>query len=297
MDQKTRIIAIVGQTATGKSDLAVKLAHEFQGEVVSADSRQVYRGLDIGTGKITNEEMQGIPHHLLDVANPNSVYSVSDFVRDAERAISEIAGRGNLPILCGGTGYYVDALVKGKVFPSVPPNRALREQLSGCTLQELNTMLRARDPLRHQTIDQKNPVRLIRAIEIVVALGHVPKEKEDSPYDALTIGIATDTATLHTRIRTRLTRRLSEGMIEEVLRLHERGLSYERMEALGLEYRFIARHLQGILSREEMEHEIFYASVHYAKRQMTWFKRDQNIKWFSLDEYPKIVGAITNHLR
>lgn len=280
--RKPKVVVIVGPTASGKSDLAVKIAQKFNGEIVSADSRQVYRGMDIGTGKITAQEMRDIPHHLLDVASPKRTFTVAQYVKLAERAIFGILQRGKLPIVVGGTGFYIQALVDGIKIPAVPPNPKLRKQLGKKTAEELFLMLQARDPERAATIERKNKHRLIRALEIIEALGKVPTPRARPRYDALFIGIAREPDELRLLIRKRLENRMNKGMINEVKRLHEKnGVSWTRLENLGLEYRYIARFLQKKLSYNEMLVELERAIWHYAKRQMTWFKRDKRIHWIT----------------
>lgn len=293
-----KIIVILGPTASGKSDLAVEIALKFDGEVVSADSRQVYRGLDIATGKITVAEMRSIPHHLLDVADPREQYSVSYFKRDAEKAIDDILSRGKLPILCGGTGLYIQAIVDNVLPPEIAPNDAMRKELAGKTTDELFTMLQKLDPKRAETIDAKNPRRLVRAIEIANRLGIVPK-LIDAPkkYEVLQIGIQTDTEAIRARIETRLEKRLGEGMVEEAAELYKNGLSFDRMDELGLEYRYVAAYLQGKITREEMKNELAIKIRQYAKRQMTWFKRDARIFWFPLDRKPEIFTKVEEFKR
>lgn len=281
-----KIIAIVGPTATGKSDLAVQIAKKIGGEIISADSRQVYTGLDIGTGKITKREMKNVPHHLIDVAKPKQEYTVAKFKKESEKRIKEISKRGNVPIVCGGTGFYIDALLLGISLPEVPPNKSLRKELEKLTLEELVKKLKKLDLTRTKNIDTKNRVRLIRAIEIASALGKVPSFNH-SPlplYDITWIGLDSDTETLKNKIETRLKKRLKSGMIAEAKRLHTEGLSWARMEALGLEYRYLARLLQGEITRDEFEKELAQKILQYAKRQRTWFKRNKNIEWYDSEE-------------
>src|SRR3989338_6385433 len=185
-----KVIIILGQTATGKSALAIKIAKKVNGEVISADSRQIYKGLDIGTGKISKREMKGIPHHLLDVANPKHKFSVAEFQQLAISAIAEIISRGKTPIICGGTGFYIDAITKGIVFPEVPPNYPLRKKLAFASDRALMLKLQKLDPERAKNIDPKNKHRLIRAIEIAKTLGKVPKIKVKTlPYKFMKIGL------------------------------------------------------------------------------------------------------------
>jgi len=278
---KPKILAIVGPTATGKSDLAVKLAKKFNGEIISADSRQVYKGMDIGSGKITKKEMKGVPHHLLDVANPKNIFSVDQFQRLAEKKITEIIKRNKLPIICGGTGFYLDTLVQGLRYPSVKTNKKLRAQLEKKSTPELLKILKKRDLARSKNIDIHNKVRLIRAIEIAKILGRVPKIERRIPYDPTYIGLDLPDLTLKERIRARLLRRLKQSMLAEVRRLHRHGISYRRLESFGLEYKNCALFLQKKISKEKMIENILKESFQYAKRQRTWFKRNKNIKWYN----------------
>lgn len=277
---KNKLIVIVGQTSTGKSDYAVKLAKKVGGEVVSADSRQVYKGLNIGSGKITKKEMKGIPHHMLDVANPKNVFSVADFKKMAEKYIDDIIARGKVPILCGGTGFYIDAVVNGNVLPEVPPNKKLRLDLNKKTIPELLKVLEKLDKARFKTIDRDNPVRLIRAIEIASALGKVPKLKSKPKYDSEIIGLTMNDEKLKMRIHDRLLARIKSGMIKEVKDLHEKNkLGWKRLHDLGLEYRYVSLFLQNKLSKKEMLSQLENQIWQYAKRQKTWFKRDERIEW------------------
>lgn len=279
---KPKILVIVGPTASGKTSLSIKLAKEQNGEVISADSRQVYRGLDLGTGKVTKEEMDGVPHHLLDIADPKEIYTAADFVRDGRAAIEDIISRGKLPIIVGGTFFYTDALLGRIVTPEVPPNPLLRAELEKLSAAELFEKLQTLDPERAEDIDEHNPRRLVRALEIAAALGKVPQLPPEEIYDARILGIKIDQETLHKNIHIRLLARLDAGMIDEVKGLHEHGLSYERMEDLGLEYRYIARHLKGELSYEDMVETLETKIRQFAKRQLTWLKRDKSIEWISV---------------
>jgi tRNA dimethylallyltransferase len=278
-DMKPKIIVIVGPTASGKSDLAVKIAKEKNGEIISADSRQVYKGLDIGSGKITKREMRGVPHFLLDVANPKKVFTVADFKRLGQKAIDDILSRGKTPIIVGGTGFYIDALVFDMDIPEVPPNEKLRKELEKKSIEELFEKLQNLDPERAEEIDSKNKVRLVRALEIVDALGKIPKVNKSEKFDIEWIGIDWPDEVLKERIHTRLLKRIKAGMIKEAENLHAKGLTYKRMESLGLEYRCMARFLKGEIFREEMIFELETKIWQYVRRQRMWFKRNKEIKW------------------
>lgn len=294
--QKPKVIVIVGPTASGKTTLSITLAERFSGEIISADSRQVYRGLDLGTGKVSHEEMRGIQHHLLDVADPDCVYTVADFVRDGRKKIDEIVQRGHVPIIVGGTFFYIDALLGKTTTPTVSPDPILRTQLEQESIETLFTILRECDPRRAQGIDPHNKRRLIRAIEIVKTLGTVPYAHSFPLYTTCTLGIVIPKDVLTQNIHNRLISRLDAGMIAEVEKLHKNGLSYERMEELGLEYRYIARYMQGFFSYEEMILAIEVKSRQYAKRQMTWLKRDEDIVWISYDREELYVDTISDFL-
>lgn len=296
---KQKVLVIVGPTASGKSDLAVRLAKRFNGEIISADSRQVYKGLNTGTGKITKKEMGGIPHHLLDVANPKKRFSVSDFVKKAKQAVTTIYHSGHLPIVVGGTGLYIDVLTGTINFPDVPPNQKLRKKLGKKSAEKLFKILEEKDPERAATIHQHNKVRLIRALEIIESLGSVPQlGSRTSKYDPIFIGLKPND--LKERIYQRLIKRLP-GIIRECKKLHTQGLAYKRMYELGLEYRYTSMYLQGKTSREGMVKKLFIEIRRYAKRQMTWFRRNKKIRWFTPSEVegfkPKEYRKIERYLR
>ncbi|MEK7650333.1 MAG: tRNA (adenosine(37)-N6)-dimethylallyltransferase MiaA [Patescibacteria group bacterium] len=281
-------LVILGPTASGKSGLAVKLAKKFDGEIISADSRQVYRGLDIGAGKITKREMQNVPHYLLDVANPKRVFSVAQYQKLAKQKIREILARNKLPIICGGTGFYIQAVVDDLVLPEVQANLKLRESLARKNPEELFKILQKLDKTRAQNIDKNNPRRLIRAIEIAKSLGQVPnfnknKKAENENKNIVIIGLNPPAEKLKKLIKIRLEKRLKSGLITEVRNLHEQEkLSWKRLENLGLEYKFVALFLQKkIKDKKEFTEKLNTAIWHYAKRQMTWFKRDERIRWLT----------------
>ncbi len=322
--KKQKIIVIVGQTATGKSDLGVRLARKFNGEIISADSRQVYKGLNIGTGKITKREMRGVPHHLLDVASPRRVYTAAEYKRDAEQAIQHIVQKGKIPIIVGGTGFYIDTLLGDITLSNVPPDKKLRARLEKKTTDILLNQLERLDPVRAQNIDVKNRRRIIRAIEIAktqTSAGKNYSEYSDH-YDVLKIGIKTDDAILKKNIKKRLLTGLRQGMIAEAKKLHEHGLSWKRMEELGLEYRYLSRYLHGKIDKpphlsqycasraptkselyrercggkQEMIEQLNTAIWQYARRQKTWFRRDKKIHWIKPREYKKAEKKLQKFL-
>lgn len=274
MKTNQKIIVICGPTATGKSDYAVKLAKEINGEIISADSRQIYRGMDLGSGKITHKEMCGIPHYGLDIAHPNDEFSVVDFQKYTEPIIADIFTRNKIPILCGGTGFFIDAVINDRQFPIVPPNKKLRAELGEKSVPELHTLLESLDPTYAKIIDRNNSRRLIRAIEIATAVGFVPPlQKTKSRYQTEIIYLDKPDEELRQRIEKRLIMRLEQGMVNEVRNLHDQGVSWERLESFGLEYRYIAEFLQNKITYEKMLEEIKNKSWQYVKRQRTWFKK------------------------
>jgi len=280
MNKKPKIVVILGQNASGKSGLAVQIAQRFNGEIISADSRQVYRGMNIGTGKTTRKEMGGIKHYLLDVASPKKQFSVNQYQKLAKQAIKKILKKGKLPIICGGTGLYIDAVIDNVVFPEVPPNLRLRQKLGHLTTDQLFQKLKKLDPNRAENIDKNNRRRLIRALEIVmISKKPVPAIQKQRNYEVLKIGIRRPAGELKMLIKKRLLKRFRQGMINEVKKLHEHGVNWQRLFDLGLEYRCISLYLHGFISKKEMRGKLNKAIRDYAKRQMTWFKKDKEIKW------------------
>lgn len=321
---KPKIIVVLGPTASGKSALAVRIARSLKssaenknksantgpgGEIISADSRQVYKGLDLGSGKITAAEMKGVPHHLLDVVSPKKVFTVAEFQKMGREAIEEIVARGNVPIICGGSAFYIQGLVDGIVFPEVLPNHTLRARLEKMPLQKLQAKLKKLDPRRFAEIDQQNPVRLVRAIEIATALGAVPAlpKAKFASYHTLFIGTNIPTDELHKKIAKRLDTRMKDGMVAEVAALHKAGVSWKRLESFGLEYRAIAEFLQKkkklrgkkanlIKLEKEMRCTLETHIRQFAKRQMTWLKKDPRIKWFNPKDWQQIKKAVNTFL-
>ena len=277
-----KIIVILGPTASGKSALAVQLAKKFKAEIISADSRQVYQGMDIGTGKITKNEMKNIAHHLISIASPKRKFSVVQYQKLALKTINKIFENKKIPIICGGTGFYIQAVIDGILIPEVKPDWQLRKKLEKLTTEKLFLKLKKLDSKRAQLIDKNNKRRLIRALEIVLKTKKpVPEKiKKPLPYPVLILGIKKEKKELNLLIRKRLIKRLKQGIIvKEVKKLHQTGVSWKRLEEFGLEYRFVAQYLQGKLAYDEMVKLLQKEIEHYAKRQMTWFKRDKRIKW------------------
>ncbi len=279
-----KLIAIVGPNASGKSHIAVDLAKELNGEVISADSRQVYRGMDLGSGKTPLSERKGVPHHLLDVVDAGEFFSMADFQLLAYEAADDILSRGKLPFLVGGTGLYVDSVTKGYNLSAVEPDLNYRDELEKRTTPELYDMLMKAVP--DAVVDRFNRNRVMRMLEKLHD-GDDIVPTATPRYDVLTIGIFREREELKTRIDERLTKREAEGMLEEVRRLRAQGVSDEFLLKLGLEYRYITEYLTGVwATEEEMLHELSLAIKRFAKRQMTWFRRDTSIVWLDMHDHP-----------
>ncbi len=296
-----KVLVIVGPTASGKSGLAVRLAKKYKGEVISADSRQVYRGLDIGTGKVTKKEMAGIPHHLLDIASPRKKFSAGDFVRHAQKALADVEKRGKFAIVAGGTGFYIDSLFGRIELPDVPPNQKLRASLAKKSAAQLYALLKKKDPKRAKAMDtqseRNNPVRLIRALEIAAA----PKPKNDGrfnlrSYDILWIGVSPSATVLEKKIRTRLLARIDAGMVAEARRLKRSGLSYKRMRELGLEYRSLADLLEKKITKDQLIETLYGEIRRYARRQTGYWNRNDGIAWFDPKDVKRIEAAVSRWL-
>ncbi|MAF79528.1 tRNA (adenosine(37)-N6)-dimethylallyltransferase MiaA [bacterium] len=314
MNLRNKVLVIVGPTASGKSEMAVKLAKKFNGEVISADSRQVYRGMDIGTGKVpilfeppvggenTKSSIpplgqrgggpmfyKGVRHYLINVASPKRTFTVVQYQRLAKKALNRILKRGKLPIIAGGTGFYINALVHGQSFPPVSAQPKLRRELEKLFLEELFERLEKMDPDRASEIDKKNKRRLIRALEVVTVSGQSSKKINvwKSDFQVLKVGILVEQEELRKRIEKRFDEWIKNGFLDEVRSLREpfdsaqgkMGLSWKRIESFGLNYRAAAEYLQQKISKEEMKEKSLKEIYKYAKRQMTWFRKDKSIKW------------------
>lgn len=268
------LIVITGPTASGKTRRAVELAREINGEIISADSRQVYRDMDLGTGK-DMEEYGEVPVHLIDICPAGYKYNLYEYLRDYRKAYDDITARGKMPILCGGTGLYVESVLKGLALPEVPENRALRDSLAGKSLEELTGMLASMKSL-HNVTDVDTCQRAIRAIEIQTYYqAHPEAATSATPHPvegALVIGVEVDRETRRNRISRRLRDRLDNGMLDEVRRLLDSGVPPEDLIYYGLEYKFLTLHLTGELTYDEMVTQLEIAIHQFAKRQMTWFR-------------------------
>jgi len=285
MKMKEKVLVIVGPTASGKTKLAVGLARRFNGEIVSADSRQVYRGMDIGTGKDL-KEYGTIKYYCIDIASPKRQFTVAQFKRCAEAAIQDIVKRGRLPIVVGGSGLYISALVDGLQLQTGKPDAEIRKRLGKKTLVQLLALLKRVDLTTYKVIDKKNRRRVERALEIYYQTGKRKSQiarRTVSPYAFLQIGVVVPKEKLKKNIAKRLQQRLEQaGMIDEVRRLRRQGVNFKRLEDFGLEYRYIARYLQKKITYEEMVEQLQKAIWQFSKRQMTWFKRDPRIIWVTI---------------
>ena len=281
------IIVIVGQTTSGKSDLAVELSKEFNGEVVSCDSRQVYTGLDFGSGKITEKEMNGIRHHMLDVTSLTNDFSVDDFSKLALKKIDEIFLNNKVPILCGGTGFYINSILYEGVYAKVPKNKFLRQKLEQMDNKVLINTLQELDKERASSIDIKNKRRLIRAIEIAKHLGGVPKNKKTKRFNFVCIGLFADKEILKEQIKNRLESRWN-NIKTEISNMLKKGVSPEKLMDLGLEYKFVTEILIGKKIEKEAKEKLLTEIYRYAKRQITYFNKINDICWFNMSENKKL---------
>jgi tRNA dimethylallyltransferase len=285
------LIVILGPTASGKTRLGARLAREIGSEVISADSRQVYRGMDIGTGKDLDDYIVDgfrVPYHLIDIADPADEFSVYDYQQAFYRSFEELRSRGLVPVLVGGTGMYMESVLLGYDMPHAPVNRALRAGLEGKSIEELIAVLKRHKPGLHNTSDFDGRERIIRAIEIAIAAQTAAGRPEKPQISACVFGTAVERGRLRKLIAARLRARIDSGLIEEVKRLREAGLSWERLDAFGLEYRYVSRFLKGEMDREGLISILEIRIGQFAKRQMTWFRRMEKrgikINWIAADD-------------
>lgn len=279
MTKKEKIICVVGPTACGKTKLGVELANKFNGEIISADSRQVYKGMDIGTGKDLCDYGK-TPYHLIDIENPKKQITLLDWQKQAIKKIKEISEKGKIPFVVGGTGLYINSIVDGYVLSDEKVDKNLRKKLNSTALLELQKMLKKIDLKSYNKIDIKNKRRVIRAIEIAKNGSSVLKNKKKKLFDSLVIGITYDRSIINKRIDDRLRQRLEkENMIGEIENLHKQGVSWKRLEDFGLEYRFVSRYLQKKINYQELFTQLSTAIHQFAKRQMTWFNKRNDIIW------------------
>ncbi len=291
-----KLIAIVGTNASGKSSLGLKLAKEFGAEIVSADSRQVYKHLDLGTGKVSVKELQEVPHHLINILELNQPFSLAEYQERAYQAIDSICARGSLPFLVGGTGLYTRAVIEGYNLVSAPPNYQLRAELADKSANELRTILKERGD--NAVPNTQNIRHLVRRIEKLKSGS--AEDKESTPrYNTLQLGLTWDRAILHKRIEERLDARLAQGMVEEVQKVLKMGATPEFLEDLGLEYRLTYRYIKGNYdSFQAYRDDLFTQIRRFAKRQMTWFRKEKNIIWLdsTSDYYTQAKQLISNFL-
>ena len=294
---KPKLIVVAGTNASGKSALGVALAEKYDAEIISADSRQVFRGFDLGSGKITPEEMRGVRHHLIDVCGAGDFFSMHDFQRLAYRAIEDILSRGKLPMIVGGTGLYIASVTDGYVMSDREPDLAYRDELEKLETPDLYRMLLEKVP--DIQVDAKNRNRVMRILEkLHDGDDHLPHK--DPRYDCLKLGVTWDRETLKARIDERLEKRMQQGMVDEVKSLLNQGASVEFMNKLGLEYRYITQYLTGeIASEAEMCTQLSLAIKRFAKRQMTWFRREKDMHWLDMtaDPFAQACALIDDFLR
>lgn len=299
------LIVILGPTASGKTHLGAKLAGELNGEVISADSRQVYKNMNIGTGKDLNQYMvdgRQIPCHLIDVIDPVNEFNLFEFQKRFYEIFKLLLSKNKLPVLVGGTGLYLESVLLGYDMPEAPVREEQRKKMSGKTKEELQKMLCDLKPDLHNRTDLDDSARLIRAIEIQLAR-RVPHDggREKPGIDAAVFGIRWEREILRKRITERLEERLNTGMIEEVSELRSAGLTWERLESFGLEYRFIAQYLQKIITFDEMKSKLNTAIHQFAKRQETWFRRMERkgvaINWIPGDDYSLLKESVMRYLK
>ena len=297
MERLPKVVAVVGTNASGKSALGVRLAKALNAEIISADSRQVFRGLDLGSGKITVQEMEGVPHHMIDVREPGEFFSMADFQRMAYAQIGEIHARGRLPMIVGGTGLYVDSVLDGYLLSDKEPDLAYRAELEKLSTPDLYAMLQRLRP--GVEVEKNNRNRVMRMLERLHD-GDDATPGKQARYRSLRLGVSWPRDVLRERIDERIQMRLEQGMIEEVQGLLNSGVSREFLLGLGLEYRFITRYLVGeIPDREEMLAQLAQAIRQFAKRQMTWFRRNPDIVWLDMqgDPYAQALAAIEAFLK
>ena len=294
MNRKKPLIIIAGPTAVGKSDLAVTFAKEFGGEVISADSMQVYRGLDIGSAKITPEEMQGVPHHLIDVLDPKEPFNVAVFQRLAKDALTEIYSRGRIPVICGGTGFYIQSVLYDIDFTENPADLSVRNALMKTAEEEGAEAIREKllkiDPESAAGIDGNNVKRMIRAIEYYEMTGekisvHNARERaKESPYDSHFYVLTMDRERLYERIDARVDRMMEAGLLQETEKLKNCGCTREMTSMQGLGYKQLYRYLEGECSLPEAVESIKIETRHFAKRQLTWFRREKAVRWIDVEK-------------
>ena len=280
----SKIVIICGPTASGKSALALNLAQVFYGEIIGADSRQVYQRLDIGTSKPTPEELRLVPHHLINVCDPEHKFSVGEYKKLAAAAIEKTTAKKHLPFLVGGTGLYLDAVAGELVIPEITADPKIRTDLERKSYADLYSQLKKLDPALAESIDRHNKRRLVRAVEVCLITGKPfsqVRQKRRCPYDTLWLAIRWPRPELYRRIDLTIDRMVKQGLNREVARLITEGVSFTRLFELGLEYRYVGEIVAHRLSEADAVQKLKFASHQYAKRQLTWFKRNPKIHWLS----------------
>ncbi|MBW2650033.1 MAG: tRNA (adenosine(37)-N6)-dimethylallyltransferase MiaA [Deltaproteobacteria bacterium] len=299
------LIVILGPTASGKTGIAARLAKDLCSEVISADSRQVYRGMDLGTGKDISEFLVDgveIPYHLIDIVDAGYEFNLFEYQKRFYRCFSEISERGIIPIMAGGTGLYLEAVVKGYHMLEVPENSSLRGELRKMDMDAMRDRLFKSNPALHNTTDTQDRDRIIRAIEIAEysKMHEFAEEIEHPLINPFIIGIRRERSVLRDMITRRLKKRIDMGMIEEVKNLHDQGVSWERLDSFGLEYRYVSRYLQGKMDFDEMFRHLNTRIHQFSKRQMTWFRRMERrgivIHWMDNADYDSIKRLVRKHV-
>ncbi|MBM7555851.1 tRNA (adenosine(37)-N6)-dimethylallyltransferase MiaA [Halanaerobacter jeridensis] len=305
---REQILALVGPTAVGKTKLSLRLAQDLKGEIISADSMQIYKGMDIGTAKASQEERDLVPHHLLDIVEPDEEFSVADFQEEVDELIPEIDQRGKLPMLVGGTGLYVKSVIEGFIFPDMEKDWDLRNRLEEEAEEKgteyVHDKLKEIDPKLADKLHPNDLRRVIRGIEVYRQTGKTSthfkeKAKERPPrYDAVKIGLFREREKLYERINDRVDQMIEQGLIEEVRSLYQQGYDLELTSMQALGYKQLIKHFEGEYDLEEAIRLIKRDTRHFAKRQLTWFKRDDDIKWFDVGEYEfeELVTAVKSEI-
>lgn len=299
-----KIIVIVGPTAVGKTYVSIELAKKLGTEIISADSMQIYKGMDVGTAKIKTEEMQGIKHHMIDLVYPDENYSVSDFKREAEKNIDEIISRGKVPVIVGGSGLYVNSLIYDLDFSNAKSNEKLRDYYTYYHKEHgedaLYEKLKKIDPESAEKIHKNNVKRVIRALEVYDLTGRKFSEtntdirKKSSKYDFILIGLSMDRKILYERINQRVDKMINEGLVEEVKSLIDKGFEKNLISMQAIGYKEIIEFLEGNITFEEAVNILKQNTRHFAKRQFTWFLKDENVKWFDIEDVNKIDASLEN---
>ncbi len=311
MESKRPLVIITGPTASGKTALSIELAKQIGGEIISADSMQVYRHMDIGSAKVTKEEMDGVPHHLIDVLEPSEEFNVVRFQEMARKAMEEIYERGKIPIIAGGTGFYIQALLYDIDFTETDENNSIREELEQKARTEgasaLHAMLKEIDPESAEAIHENNVKRVIRAIEFYRQTGkkisdHNRQEREkSSPYQFLYYVIDLPRELLYSRIEQRVDQMIEQGLVEEVKALQDMGCTRDMVSMQGLGYKEILDYLNGQLTLDEAVYVLKRDTRHFAKRQLTWFRRERDVRWLELETFAgsreKMLGAVLKDCR